>query len=71
LLDSNTVKDSLTEENILTMLQELGLQPIESDSKMECLTMCHGGDSHKLIYYKDTHMFMCYTHCVVWIFLLY
>ena len=45
------------------MLQELGLQPIESDSKMECLTMCHGGDSHKLIYYKDTHMFMCYTHC--------
>jgi len=63
LLDSNTVKDSLTEENILTMLQELGLQPIESDSKMECLTMCHGGDSHKLIYYKDTHMFMCYTHC--------
>lgn len=63
MLDSNTVKESLTEDNILTMLQDLGAQPIEYDAKIECLTLCHGGDSHKLIYYKDTHMFMCYTSC--------
>jgi len=71
LLDSNTVKDSLTEENILTMLQELGLQPIESDSKMECLTMCHGGDSHKLIYLKTPICLCVILIVVVWIFLLY
>ena len=26
-------------------------------------TICHGGDSHKLYYYSNTHLFRCYTNC--------
>jgi len=63
MLTASEVKESLTEDNILTLLVDLGAEPDESDNKIECLTVCHGGDSHKLIYYKDTHMFMCYTSC--------
>lgn len=63
MLTASEVKESLTEDNILTLLVDLGAEPDESDDKIECLTVCHGGDSHKLIYYKDTKMFMCYTSC--------
>ena len=26
-------------------------------------TICHGGDSHKLYYYPNNKLFMCYTNC--------
>lgn len=35
----------------------------ENESQLRFRTVCHGGDSHKLYYYPDTKLFMCYTSC--------
>ena len=64
-LDKDKIKESLTEEDIAKILLDLGSDKPKLDSKGNPIytTVCHGGNSHKLYYYKSTNTFMCYTNC--------
>lgn len=61
--DKDQVKEQLEFEDIYTLLEELGAEPQIFNDTIHCLTICHGGDSHKLYYYNNTQLFRCYTHC--------
>lgn len=63
--DKDNIKNSLTIEQVMDLVAELGGEP-RMQIGGECFTartICHGGDSHKLYYYNNTHLFKCYTYC--------
>ena len=59
--------DQLDEEKIKKFLTNLKIPFIEKDNSLILPTVCHNCDvetaSNKLYYYKDTHLFYCYTEC--------
>ena len=62
--DKDTLKENLTIEEVFDLVSELGGEPIMGNNNMfTARTICHGGDSHKLYYYGNTHLFHCYTGC--------
>ena len=65
MLDKDFLIEQLTEQNVLNILYKLGTQPHGSIDKKEIWfsTICHGGDSHKLCYFKESKSFYCYTNC--------
>lgn len=64
-MDIKELKNKLTLENIIEILEDLGAEPRQSNNLnvIQCKTICHGGDSHKLYLYKDSLNFHCYTNC--------
>lgn len=60
--DIKRLKDKIKYDDVFSLLDEFGAEPIDRGSHIEALTICHMGDSHKLYFYKDTNQFMCYTH---------
>ena len=61
--DKNTLKENLTIEEVFDLVSELGGEPVMGNGIFTARTICHGGDSHKLYYYSNTHLFHCYTGC--------
>ena len=61
--DKDSLKENITIEQMYELLVELGGEPIQTGTVLLCKTICHGGDSHKLYYYDNTHLFRCYTGC--------
>ena len=61
--DKDTLKENLTIEEVFDLVSELGGEPIMGNGLFTARTICHGGDSHKLYYYSNTHLFHCYTGC--------
>jgi len=57
------IKNNLSIEQIFDLLLTLGADPIQHGDLIVCRTICHGGSSHKLYYYENTHLFRCYTEC--------
>lgn len=55
--------DKLNDTDVFNLLQELGAEPIDIGNAIQCKTICHCGDSHKLFFYKSTKLFRCYTQC--------
>lgn len=62
-MDARKVSNMLSERDIWTLLEDLDAKPRDSGNVIECETICHHGDSHKLYYYKDSNNFYCYTNC--------
>jgi DNA primase len=64
-MNTNEIKELLTDDQITTLLISLGSDEPKSDNNGNYIyrTVCHHGDSHKLYYYKDSKMFKCYTNC--------
>lgn len=62
-MDAKSLKEQLSPNDIITLLNELGAEPYEQNGQIIARTVCHHGDSHKLYYYSDTQMFHCYTNC--------
>ena len=64
-MDAKELKARLTDNDILFLMKELNIPFINSNTTNEVhfKTACHGGDSYKLYFYKDTKTFYCYTHC--------
>lgn len=62
-MDAQSLKEQLSPNDIITLLNELGAEPYEQNGQIIARTVCHHGDSHKLYYYSDTQMFHCYTNC--------
>ena len=64
--DKDKIKESLTVEDIKTILFDLGAgdpAPSSNSNELHFKTVCHGGDSYKLYYYINSKKFMCYTGC--------
>ena len=61
--DKDEIKQNLTIEQIMDLVAELGGEPILQNNFFTAKTICHGGESHKLYYYENTHLFRCYTEC--------
>lgn len=70
-LDKDAIVDSLTKENVITILTDLGSAPPRDlgENGLVFQTVCHGGSRYKLYYYheaKDPYpakLFHCYTDC--------
>ena len=61
--DKDIVKENIDEDDVFDILVTLGGEPKDRGDYFVCKTICHGGDSRKLYYYKGTQLFKCYTHC--------
>ena len=54
----------ITPSDILTLMNDLGADLVKETDKYFIFTsICHGGNSHKLYYYKDSRSFYCYSNC--------
>ena len=67
MIDYQNIIENLKDEQVKNLLIELGADVIEKDNCLICSTICHNEDaeqaSKKLYYYKDTHLFYCFTEC--------
>ena len=61
--DKDIIKQSITIEMMVNLLEELGAEPQLQGDVIICKTICHHGDSHKLYYYSNSKLFVCYTQC--------
>ena len=66
--DKDEIKNSLTIDDVLRLVAELGGEPVMSQSGVSFIarTICHnvlGEGSYKLYYYDNTKLFQCYTDC--------
>lgn len=64
--NKDEIKNNLTDEQIISLLEELGGEPTLQEDIIIARTICHNPchcGSHKLYYYKNTHLFKCYTDC--------
>ena len=57
------IKNNLSIEQIFDLLSTLGADPVQHGDLIIARTICHGGSSHKMYYYENTHLFRCYTEC--------
>ena len=63
-IKTTDIKEALSVENYITLLEDLDANISTNDDR--CLimnTICHGGTSQKLYFYKDTKIFTCYSEC--------
>lgn len=67
MIDYKTIISNLQDTNVFQLLTELGGEPIDKGAFILSKTICHNHDtsgaSYKLYYYKNSHMFMCYSEC--------
>lgn len=69
--DKNAILKSLTKEQVIKILIDLGSEGHKTDSNGNLIfqTICHGGKSYKLYYYHEPfeeypgRIFHCYTKC--------
>ena len=63
--DYQNIINELKDEDVFHLLVELGAEPIDKGSFFLCRTICHHTDdeekNYKLYYYKNTHIFYCYS----------
>jgi hypothetical protein len=63
-IDKDLLRDSLTEEEIINILEDLGSEDYKCHREgLIFRTICHDGDSFKLYYYTESKSFHCYTGC--------
>ena len=59
--------EQLDDERVKQLLDKLDISYIEKDNYLLLKTVCHHADeedaSWKLYYYKNTHIFYCYSNC--------
>ena len=67
MIDYKAIIENLEEDKVKLLMEALGADVIEKDDYFMISTICHNEDiseaSHKLYYYKNSHMFYCYTEC--------
>ncbi len=64
-LDKDKIKESLTEDEVIKILTELGSSHPLKDNQGNLIfsTICHGGSNHKLYYFPSSYNFYCFTEC--------
>ena len=66
IFDKQEIRDFLSEDNMMDLLQEFGGDPERTKFGIICTTICHnppGDGSRKLYWYSNTGLFRCYTGC--------
>lgn len=64
MIDKDYLIERITEAQILAILQKFGAVPVKSKEKeIWFQTVCHGGSSRKLCYFRETKALYCYTNC--------
>jgi len=65
MIDKDKLREELTDEQIILILQSLGSENYQKDNQGHLIfkTICHEGDSYKLYYYQSNQLFRCYTEC--------
>ena len=67
MIDYKAIIENLEEDKVRILMEALGADVIEKDDYFMISTICHNENieeaSHKLYYYKNSHMFYCYTEC--------
>ena len=65
-MDYQEIIDNLKDEDVFKLLEQLGASPIDKGDYFICKTVCHNENpdeaSSKLYYYKNSHIFYCYTN---------
>lgn len=65
MIDYKEISDNLNFEAIKNLLERMNIPYRDTDAALIMPTVCHNEDvesaSWKLYYYKDTHIFYCYT----------
>lgn len=65
-MDFRELREQLSDEMVKEILAQFDVQPVlEDEASITYPTCCHNleGGSPKLIYYKNTKLFHCYTEC--------
>lgn len=64
-MDAKQLMEQLTVEEITDLLMSLGSDaPIpDANQNLYFTTICHGGRSHKLLFYQSSKQFYCFTNC--------
>ena len=65
-LDKDEIKNHLTPEQIFKILEDFGGEPQMKDDCIISQTICHNSPhegSHKLYYFFNTRLFICFTNC--------
>ncbi len=65
-MDFRELREQLTDEGIKEILGQFNVEPVlEDEASITFPTCCHNleGGSPKLIYYKNSKLFHCYTEC--------
>lgn len=59
--------ENLKDEDVFHLLEKLGGEPIDKEEYILSRSICHHEDpsegNYKLYYYKNTHIFYCYSSC--------
>lgn len=68
MIDFKALVDNLQDDRIIEMMKALGATDYQEDDKAIIFpTLCHHSNeadaSMKLYYYKNSHLFMCYSQC--------
>ena len=67
MIDYQSIVENLRDEDVFRLLEQLGAEPTDRGGYFVCKTICHNEDaeeaSEKLYYYKNSHLFVCYTEC--------
>lgn len=65
MLDKDQIKESLTNDDIVTVLLELGSEHhhLDNQGRPKFVTVCHGGSGYNLQYYPNDHTFRCFSEC--------
>ena len=66
-IDYQEIIEQLDDDKVKGLLEKLDIPYEEKGGVLILPTVCHNEDveeaSHKLYYYKNTHIFQCYTEC--------
>lgn len=67
MINYDEIVANLRDDDVKELLTELGADVVEKEDCLIANTICHHDDteegSHKLYYYKNTHLFVCYSSC--------
>ncbi|MGL5713493.1 MAG: CHC2 zinc finger domain-containing protein [Paraclostridium sp.] len=59
-----TILENLTDEEIISLLEHYGAETRKVRNKEIIFTsICHNSESSKLYYYKESHIFKCWSNC--------
>lgn len=63
--NKDKIRNELTIEQVFDLVAEMGGEPQISGNGeyFTSRTICHGGESRKLYYWNNSHLFRCFTHC--------
>lgn len=65
-MKASELKNNLSENDIYSLLQDLGAEPYKEGNSIRAITICHnhdGSGSHKLYYNDERKSFHCFTGC--------